>query len=191
MSAFYSHPTAPRSAERRARFRPGVLVMAAALLAGCGSSRPAMAPVEAEAPVAESTLRAAVDDWIGVPHRLGGLDHRGVDCSGFVLQIYRSVFGVPVPRVTEDQVRAGTAVRSDALRPGDLVFFRISRKQRHVGIYLSGGEFAHASSSRGVMISHLSEPYWQQRYWTARRLVTATAADAAPPEAETRRRGGW
>lgn len=168
----------------------GVLVLATALLAGCGTSRPGAAPGDAAPPVAEPVLRDAVGDWLGVPHRLGGLDHRGVDCSGFVLQIFRTVYGLQVPRVTEDQARAGTAVRTDALRPGDLVFFRISRKQRHVGIYLSGGEFAHASSSRGVMISHLSEPYWQQRYWTARRLAAAPAA-AGPAPTSTHRRGGW
>lgn len=180
---------------------PGVstwfpIALAALLLigTGCGSARPALDAQPDERPaVDEATLRAEVDQWMGTPHRLGGLDRHGVDCSGFVLRVYRTLYGLDLPRVTEDQVRTGTPVPRLSLRTGDLVFFRLSRKTRHVGIYLTDGEFAHASSSQGVMISRLTEPYWDRVYWTARRLLPTSgtppiAADTAPPPA---RRAGW
>ena len=78
------------------------------------------------------------------------------------------------------QVRAGRPVGSGGLVPGDLVFFKPPDKVRHVGIYLGAGQFAHASASRGVIISNLSEAYWQHFYWTARRyLASSSAQDAA------------
>ncbi len=176
------------------RLFPALLPAALLLLAtGCGTARPALDGTPAAPPPAHvATLRAEVDRWIGTPHRLGGLDHRGVDCSGFVFRVYQAVYGIDLPRVTEAQVRVGAEVPRRALQPGDLVFFRLSRKSRHVGIYLHDGAFAHASSSRGVMISRLDEPYWQRRYWTARRLLPAApaplASDAPPPPT---RRAGW
>jgi cell wall-associated NlpC family hydrolase len=40
-----------------------------------------------------------------------------------------------------------------------------------VGVYLGHNEFAQASGSRGVTISKLDDPYWTDRYRTARRLT--------------------
>lgn len=31
--------------------------------------------------------------WLGVPHRMGGLTKKGVDCSGFVAIVFREVYG--------------------------------------------------------------------------------------------------
>ncbi|WP_299124881.1 NlpC/P60 family protein [uncultured Alcanivorax sp.] len=51
------------------------------------------------------------------------------------------------------------------------MFFKTGPGNRHVGIYMGGDEFMHASVSSGVMQSSLNNPYWRQRYWKARRLV--------------------
>jgi cell wall-associated NlpC family hydrolase len=45
-------------------------------------------------------LREAVRTWEGTPHRLGGNDRRGIDCSGLVVQLYRDLFGYRLPRTT-------------------------------------------------------------------------------------------
>lgn len=180
-----------------------VLLVAAVVLSGCASSAPRSSGSETQ-PTARSTdrvdtdrieadLRASADRWEGVPHRWGGTSRRGVDCSGLVQNMYSEVFGVQVPRTTDQQSRVGTEVRRQNLQPGDLVFFRLDRKKRHVGIYLSDGEFVHASASSGVRISPLDRSYWNDRWWQARRVVSpdsGTASDApasAPPSSRT----GW
>jgi lipoprotein Spr/probable lipoprotein NlpC len=120
----------------------------------------------------EQRLRSEVREWVGTPHRMGGETRRGIDCSGFVQRMYKDIFQHNIPRSTSQQVRAGQRVDKKQLRPGDLVFFKIPYKGRHVGIYLGRKEFAHASTSKGVMISSLGQEYWSTSYWTARRYPT-------------------
>ena len=115
-------------------------------------------------------LNQQYNDWHQVPHRMGGLSKSGIDCSGLVYNTYRSKFGIDVPRATEYQSQAGQTVKRDQLRAGDMVFFKTGFKVRHVGIYIEMGDFLHVSSSKGVMISNLENPYWSSSYWKAQRL---------------------
>lgn len=106
-------------------------------------------------------------EWIGVPYRGGGDSKRGTDCSGLTYQIYRKVYRTQVPRNTEDLRKESTKVAKRNLREGDLVFFSSSRSRKkvaHVGIYLKKGKFIHASTSKGVIVSQLSEDYYT-RHW--------------------------
>ncbi len=104
--------------------------------------------------------------WLGTPYLYGGKTRKGTDCSGFVGEVYRVVYGINLYRSTVDMVKNGRKINNkNRLEEGDLVFFRISgRKISHVGIYISKGHFAHASSSRGVMINHLDQKYYKDRY---------------------------
>lgn len=157
--------------------RPLLLVAGCLWLAAC-SHQPVQQqhvapPVLASAeplPVAVA-LQAQYQAWRGAPYRIGGLSRRGIDCSGFVHLTYRDLFGIDLPRSTGDQAREGVPVAAHQRQIGDLVFFRISRRTNHVGIYLGQGKFVHASTSSGVMISHVDEPYWKQRYWKSTRLT--------------------
>lgn len=135
----------------------------------------------------EKRLRGEVAQWAGTPHVLGGTTARGIDCSAFVQNVYSDAFDVRLPRTTTEQARRGKEVRQRELRPGDLVFFKPPTKTRHVGIYLSDGEFAHASSSQGVTISDLSHDYWQRSYWTSRRVLAGSSQPAVVERAEVRR----
>lgn len=116
-------------------------------------------------------LYSQYNNWKGTPYQYGGLSQNGVDCSGFVHQTYRSIFKITLPRSTKDQVRQGKRVYINQLSAGDLVFFKTGFNVRHVGIYLEKGKFAHASSSKGVMISNMYTGYWKKNYWQARRLL--------------------
>jgi cell wall-associated NlpC family hydrolase len=144
-------------------------------LTGCGSTP--HKPISARARVAkphnniEQLLRSEANRWKGTPHRLGGNSRKGIDCSGFVSKLYKNLFNIRLPRSTKDQVRVGKPVSRIQIRAGDLVFFLPPRKSRHVGIYLGRGEFVHASSTNGVMISSMTDPYWRKCYWKARRVL--------------------
>ena len=69
--------------------------------------------------------------------------------------------------------KKGVKVAKEDLREGDLVFFNTSGKGiSHVGIYVGDGKFAHASTSKGVVITALSDKYYAKRYVTARRILS-------------------
>ena len=116
-------------------------------------------------------LRQEYRRWQGIRHRLGGNDRQGIDCSGFVKAVYKDVFHMDLPRTTRAQVRQGRPVAFEKLRAGDLVFFRPPSYPRHVGIYLGGSEFVHASKNKGVTVSKIDQHYWGHYYWTARRIL--------------------
>lgn len=108
--------------------------------------------------------------WKGTPYKYGGLSLNGVDCSGFVHNSYKKVYGITLPRTTDDQVKEGRRVYLYELITGDLLFFNTGWNVKHVGIYLEKGKFMHASSSNGVMISSVNSAYWKEHYWQSRRL---------------------
>lgn len=112
-------------------------------------------------------LYLASAEWIGAPYRAGGDSKRGTDCSGMVMQIYKTVYNIRLARSTDGLLKESNKVSRRNLREGDLVFFtsRASRKRvAHVGIYLKNGKFIHASTSKGVIVSALNEKYYTQ-YW--------------------------
>ena len=135
------------------------------------------------------SLRDAAPEWIGIPYRWGGTTRRGIDCSAFVQQFVRQQFDVALPRTTASQRYEGQEIDRSELRAGDLVFFR-RRGVRHVGVYLSEGEFIHASSSRGVTISTLESGYWARHYWMSRRILDGPARAVPTPRGVRRDSAG-
>ena len=133
----------------------------------------------------DRSLRDAAPRWLGIPYRWGGTSRRGIDCSAFVQQYVSENLAIELPRTTASQRYEGVPVDQDELQSGDLVFFR-RRGVRHVGVYLSDGEFIHASSSRGVTISELGNSYWSRYYWMARRIVTEPSGRMPTPRAQAR-----
>ncbi len=94
-----------------------------------------------------------------------------MDCSAFMQIVFEDYFAKKIPRSTREQFGAGKKVRKRSVRPGDMVFFKTGRKSFHVGVMVNDTEFLHASVSSGVMISNLESSYWEQRYYTARRVL--------------------
>lgn len=109
--------------------------------------------------------------WYATNYEYGGLDRNGVDCSALVQSVYKSAFNVKLPRTTHEQVKKGFKVNKHKAKIGDLVFFKTGYSTRHSGIIIENGKFIHASTSHGVTISELNNPYWKARYWQIRRIL--------------------
>lgn len=118
----------------------------------------------------EQSLYSHYQGWIGVRHKDRGLDKSGIDCSGFVHITFKKLFNQSLPRSTELLIKNGNRIEEKTRRPGDLVFFKTGIKRRHVGIYVGENKFVHVSKKRGVMVSDLNNPYWQDTYWQTRRV---------------------
>ncbi|MCC6809382.1 MAG: C40 family peptidase [Deltaproteobacteria bacterium] len=123
-------------------------------------------------PAGWELLPTAIQRWIGTPYLLGGVDQKGIDCSGFSREVYRESKQFELPRTSVLQALEGAVVDTSELRAGDLVFFDTLERGRitHVGVYKGGGVIAHATSSRGVTYEKLSSKWLQHAYRGARRL---------------------
>ena len=162
-----------------------IIIAISLTVSACGVARKASVPVNSpdNVPVMTSVvstsemssiqerLFSAHSQWEGTPYVLGGKGSDGVDCSSFTQIVFDDFFDISLPRNTREQLQSGEGIRRRSIRPGDLIFFRTGRSTLHVGIAMERGDFLHASVSRGVMISNLSEPYWAGRYLGARRLL--------------------
>lgn len=124
-------------------------------------------------------LKRHYEKWRGTPYVDGGMSPAGIDCSGYTVRAFRDLFGLELPRTALEQADTGREVPRRALRSGDLVFFNTGRNKKHVGIYLDDERFVHASLSRGVTLSSLDDPYWQERYWQSRRLASGDGRQSA------------
>ncbi len=136
------------------------------LLAAC-SSTPAPVVSPSEAPSSAADRHAVVEvarSLVGVPYRFGGASRRGMDCSGLVHYAYGEV-GITVPRTVAEQRRHAFPVSLQALRPGDLLFFRLSgRTVSHVGLYIGDNRFVHAPrTGKRVSIASLEQAFWKRR----------------------------
>lgn len=136
-------------------------------------------------PQSANTVVATAKRFAGVPYAWGGVTPNGVDCSGFVHQVFL-MSGYQIPRMADDQYNACQNISEEQAQPGDLVFFSTYLPgPSHVGIYLGQRRFLHASSSRGVVESTLDESYYKERYLGIRRIApwANTANSAGPSDA--------
>ena len=171
--------------ENRLRI-PGILAgfILVVLLTGCGTSQSRVinrAISDAERKLGMSIgkkdyfpLYLEVADWLGTPYRYAGSTKRGTDCSGFTFAIVRDAYGKNIERSTRDQLKKSVSkVRKHSLREGDLVFFTSKGSKggvAHVGIYLKERKFAHASSTKGVIVSSLDDAYWDSNWLCGGRI---------------------
>lgn len=116
--------------------------------------------------IREEIIRIAKNK-LGTPYLWGASGVNHFDCSSFVQYVYKKATGVNLPRVSQEQSRFGRRINS-SIKKGDLLFFETLGKGRisHVGIYIGGGQFIHASSAyKRVIISEFSGFYKEKFRW--------------------------
>jgi murein DD-endopeptidase / murein LD-carboxypeptidase len=116
-----------------------------------------------------------IDKWMYTPYKYGGNDEKGIDCSGFVQRLLNDVYKIPVPRTSAQQFFTKNVEPfhdGHFFAEGDLLFFRTVPDQpiSHVGMYLHNRMFINASTSSGVSLANLDDPYWKKRFVAAGRL---------------------
>lgn len=114
--------------------------------------------------------------YLGTPYKYSGMSPKGMDCSGLMYLCFQKV-GVQLGRSAQQMANQGQSVSLDQIRKGDLLFFRTTPKKQitHVGMVIEVGDsikFIHSSTSQGVVISGLDEPYWKKRFVKARRFFS-------------------
>ncbi|MEW6280513.1 MAG: NlpC/P60 family protein [Candidatus Eremiobacterota bacterium] len=121
-------------------------------------------------PLPPDELVSLARRFAGTPYRWGGTSPNGVDCSGYVQEVFR-LGGHTLRRTADLQYADTVEVPRESMQPGDLVFFSTYEPgPSHVGICTGPGRFLHASSSRGVVESGLDEDYFARRFLGVRRL---------------------
>lgn len=111
--------------------------------------------------------------YIGAPYKYGGTSIAyGLDCSAYTQFVF-SKLGIQLERTSNGQYQQGFSVSKSNLQPGDLVFFNTSgRGISHVGIFIGNGKFVSATSSRGVAVASINDPYyWGDKYLGAKRVA--------------------
>jgi lipoprotein Spr/probable lipoprotein NlpC len=154
---------------KKINYQFAMLLTLAVLFAACSSKRyvpsatKAAKAAEAMASLKNKQLYKYINEWSGVKYRLGGLDKRGIDCSGFTYLVQKDIYGKQLPRRSVDQASVIKEKNLNQLKEGDLIFFSFGgREIDHVGIYLNGDSFVHASPSRGIIVEDLSLPAFQR-----------------------------
>ncbi len=110
--------------------------------------------------------------FLGLKYSRGGTNINGMDCSAFVQKVFR-IFDIDLPRTTREQFLVGYTVAREALRIGDLVFFKRGQARRpgHVGIYIGNGQFIHTSlRKQRVEVNSFENRYFSTRFIGAKRI---------------------
>jgi len=103
-------------------------------------------------------IKALIEEaekYLNIPYVWGGESPEGFDCSGLMQYVFNSQ-GIDIPRISEDQQRVATTITMFEIKPGDLVFNKVS-DSTHVGMYIGNDMYIQASHTGDVIkISRLS-----------------------------------
>jgi hypothetical protein len=115
--------------------------------------------------------------YLGTSYLFGGTNKSGIDCSGLLYVSFKANGITNIPRVAQEFSRFGSIIiNTNDIKAGDLVFFTntytTSKLVTHAGLCIGNGEFIHASSSKGVMVSRVNDPYyWRKKFLFATRII--------------------
>jgi hypothetical protein len=93
----------------------------------------------------KETIRWVAEKYLNAPYLWGGRSPLGIDCSGFVQQVYRFM-GIDLPRDAYQQAEKGESIGFlQEAHCGDLAFFDDAEGRIvHVGLLLNDHEVMHA-----------------------------------------------
>ncbi len=166
------------------------ILLAAATLAilftACGPAKQTQRPGATYTPNRSLTTREQtelvkeVKTWLGTKYKYGGHSRKGTDCSGMVMEVYRKVCDMALPRSSREQQAYCKGISKKDLTEGDLVFFATGRGKTvsHVGMYIGGGKIVHASASKGVIVSQLDDKYYLRTYHSSGRVLASNKSKA-------------
>jgi peptidoglycan endopeptidase LytE len=123
----------------------------------------------------ESVIVTASNN-IGTRYRSGGTNPDGFDCSGLMFSSFK-VIDINLPRSSSEQASVGFKIDKNFARKGDLIFFATGGSSRinHVGLITEVSEsdikFVHSSTSSGVIISSVTEEYYDKRFIQINRVI--------------------
>jgi cell wall-associated NlpC family hydrolase len=131
-------------------------------------------PADAQAPekwkATRKLIKKRARSQLGAPYSYGGSSPSGFDCSGFTRWVFLK-HGRSLPHSAAQQFQLGRSGAFKRIRKrgnlevGDLVFHKTTSAQvGHAGIYVGHGRFISATSSGGVRVQSLWDPY----YWGSR-----------------------
>lgn len=148
-------------------------------LASCGVTKPGISSQSRK--INTEKANRVVDyamGYLGTPYQYGGLSENGMDCSGLIHLSFLNAGDVVLPRISSEIAKEGRKILTREVTRGDLLFFKTGKGWggiNHLGLVVQNknGEirFIHSSTSRGVMISYLSEAYWKKAFSQARRVL--------------------
>lgn len=134
--------------------------------------------------IEENTTASATSNIIttalsfeGTRYKFGGMDNKGMDCSGLVYTCYKSE-QIELPRISRDMAKQGVRITLDEIAKGDLIFFITGKNKKtinHVGLVVAidngSIKFIHSTTSLGVIISSMDESYWKKAFIEVRRII--------------------
>ncbi|WP_121666949.1 C40 family peptidase [Mesonia aquimarina] len=159
-----------------------LLVLLTGFLASCGAPKNNTSGIEESSSYRYDPVPAAsnIADYAlsfeGTKYKYGGTTKRGMDCSGLIYVSFQKE-NIQLPRTSGAMSKEGRRLRVNEINVGDLLFFQTNKTRRvinHVGlvVQLAPGEvsFIHSTTSSGVIVSSLNNPYWNKAFVMARRV---------------------
>lgn len=153
-----------------------LLVVFSFLLTSCGSSSSYTRSSKKTVSKADKIVVNALS-YKGIRYKFGGTTRKGMDCSGVVYVAYKSQ-KIQLPRVSRDMAQKGRKISLSRVKKGDLLFFKTGKTRNrinHVGLVVSYKKgivrFVHSTTSRGVIVSSLSEKYWKKSFVKATKIL--------------------
>ncbi|HET8810602.1 MAG TPA: C40 family peptidase [Flavobacteriaceae bacterium] len=157
-----------------------LLFVCSFLLISCGSSKRSFSDNNVSLEKVGKKRTNVVENALkfeGTPYKYGGTTKSGMDCSGLIYVAFQKE-NIPLPRTSRAMSLEGERLKMREVSPGDLLFFQTNKNRNvinHVGLVISvsDGEiaFVHSSTSRGVIVSSLSQAYWNEAFMMARRVI--------------------